>query len=54
MALTKTSGGIKPGAEPAGTGSGTVGGWEPSVLWLMGLCILEVVAVAFLSRHLLK
>jgi hypothetical protein len=29
------------------------GGWEPSVLYLMGLLIAEVVAAAFLTRYLL-
>jgi hypothetical protein len=59
MALTKSSigaGASANAAAPAGltkSGSGP-GGWEPSVLWLLGLVIGEVVLVAFLSRHLLK
>jgi hypothetical protein len=59
MALTKTSigaGASANAAAPAGLSKsgGTVGGWEPSVLWLLALIIAEVFAVAFLSRHLLK
>jgi hypothetical protein len=30
------------------------GGWHPTVLYMLGLVVLEIVAVAFLSRHLLK
>lgn len=32
--------------------SGSAGGWEPSVLYLLGLVIAEIVAVAFLVKHL--
>jgi hypothetical protein len=38
---------------PAAKGAGP-GGWEPSVLYMLGLTVLEVAAVALLSRHLLK
>jgi hypothetical protein len=30
------------------------GGWHPTVLYMLGLTVLEIVAVAMLSRHLLK
>ena len=38
----------------AGRRSSGPGGWHPTVLYLMGLIVLEVIVVAFLSRHLLK
>lgn len=28
------------------------GGWEPSVLYMIGLIIAEIAAVAWLSKHL--
>lgn len=37
----------------AGTGSGP-GGWHPTVLYMVGLVLAEIIAVAFLSRHLLR
>jgi hypothetical protein len=30
------------------------GGWEPTVLWMLGLVIAEIFAIGFLSRHLLS
>lgn len=30
------------------------GGWHPTVLYMLGLVVLEIVAVGILSRHLLK
>lgn len=42
--------------QTSGTG-GTVsspGGWHPTVLYMLGLIIAEIVIVAVLSRHLLK
>jgi hypothetical protein len=60
MAFSKT-GGIAAGASanaasPVGLSKGGTGpgGWEPTVLWLMGLCILEIFAVAILSAVLLR
>lgn len=48
-------GGMSAIASPAGGAVGTgPGGFEPSVLWMLGLVIGEIVAVGFLSRHLLK
>jgi hypothetical protein len=47
-----------PVTSPQATGtSGTVtapGGWHPTVLYMLGLVLLEIVAVGFLSRHLLR
>jgi len=42
---------------PSNAGSGSVngpGGWHPTVLYMTGLVIAEIVVVGFLSRHLLK
>lgn len=42
-------------AAAAGPGKGTgPGGWEPTALYMIGLIILEIIIVGFLSRHLLK
>ena len=30
------------------------GGWHPTILYLLALVAAEIVAVGFLSRHLLK
>lgn len=30
------------------------GGWHPTVLYMLGLVLVELLLVAFLSRHLLK
>jgi hypothetical protein len=38
---------------PGGSASGP-GGWHPTVLFLLCLTLGEIVAVALLSRHLLK
>ena len=43
-----------PVMAPAGRGLKAPGGWEPSVLYMLGLTLAEIVAVALLSRHLLK
>lgn len=40
-------------AANAGAATGP-GGWHPTVLYLLGLIVAEVLIVAFLSRHLLK
>lgn len=37
-----------------GGGSGGPGGWHPTVLYMLGLIVLEVVVVGWLSNHLLK
>jgi hypothetical protein len=50
-------------AQPAGVGSITSpgsasqigpGGWHPTVLYMLGLVVLEIIIVGFLSRHVLK
>lgn len=33
---------------------GTVGGWHPTILYMAGLVVAEIIVVGFLSRHLLK
>jgi hypothetical protein len=47
-----------PVTSPQSSGaSGTVnapGGWHPTVLYMLGLVVMEIIAVAILSRHLLK
>lgn len=55
MGAQAASGAGRPAAVsgPAAGGAGP-GGWEPSVLYMLGLTVLEVVIVGFLSRHLLK
>jgi len=42
--------------QTSGPGGGTngPGGWHPTVLFMLGLVVFEVLAVAILSRHLLK
>jgi hypothetical protein len=40
-----------PITSPGGSGPG---GWHPTVLYMIGLTFAEIVAVALLSRHLLK
>lgn len=39
------------GAKSTGRSSSSTG-WEPSVLYLLGLTIAEIFAVAFLVKHL--
>lgn len=60
--MFKTYAGVQAGSgtgrpaavsSPGGSRPGP-GGWEPSVLYMLGLVIAEVIAVGFLSRHLLK
>lgn len=34
--------------------SGAAGGWHPTILTMLGLIVAEIVAVAILSRHLLR
>lgn len=40
-------------ATMGGSGAGP-GGWHPTVLYMLALTVLEIVVVAWLSRHLLK
>ena len=54
MGVQAGSGAGKPGPVSGPGGGAGPGGWEPSVLYLLGLTLAEIVAVAFLSKHLLK
>lgn len=38
----------------AGGAGGGPGGWHPTILYMLGLIIAEIVLVGFLSRNLLK
>lgn len=39
----------------AATGGGTApGGWHPTILYMLGLVIVEVLVVGWLSRNLLR
>lgn len=60
MAFTKASfsgtvgvggGGTANQSNPAG-GIGTVRGWHPTVLYMLGLIVAEILIVGFLTRHL--
>ena len=44
--------GMAPVMSPKGGGGSGPGGWEPSVLYLLGLIIAEIAAVAYISKHL--
>lgn len=35
-------------------GGGSQGGWHPTVVYMLALVAAEIIAVGFLSRHLLK
>jgi len=41
------------GARPAAAVAAGPGGWQPTVLYMLGLVIGEILAVAWLTRHLL-
>jgi hypothetical protein len=45
--------GSQSGVSPAGIGAGP-GGWHPDSLYMLGLVIAEIVAVGFLTRHLMR
>lgn len=45
------NGGMAPIASPSGGGS-AVGGWHPTVLYMIGLVAAEIIAVAWISKHL--
>jgi len=45
-----SSGGMAPITSPGG--SGGPGGWHPTVLYMIGLVVAEIVAVAFIAKHL--
>jgi len=44
------AGGMAPIASPSG--GKTAGGWHPTVLYMLGLVVAEVIAVAWISKHL--
>lgn len=35
-------------------GAGTTSGWHPTVVYMLGLVVAEIIVVGFLSRHLLS
>ena len=47
------AGGMNPIASPGGgSGKAGPGGWHPTVLYMIGLVVAEIVAVAFIAKHL--
>lgn len=44
------AGGMAPIASPSG--GSVAGGWHPTVLYMIGLVAAEILAVAWISRHL--
>ena len=49
---TQGAGNIAPVMSPSGGSGSGPGGWEPSVLYLIGLIIAEIAMIAWLSKHL--
>jgi len=45
--------GAQTAPSPAGPGAGP-GGWHPDSLCMLGLVIAEIVAVGWLTRHLMR
>lgn len=43
-----------PLVSPQGGASAGPGGWHPTILYLLGLVLAEIVIVGILSRNLLK
>ena len=43
--------GMGPISSPS-AGGGSKSGWSPSVLYMLGLLVAEIVAVGFISKHL--
>lgn len=61
MAFTKMSGGAASSVGMGGSanasnaaagGPGTIKGWHPTVVYMLGLIVFEIVLVGFLSRNL--
>lgn len=61
MAFLKTSAGVSGSvgaggsanmANPAMGGGGTIKGWHPTVVYMLGLIVVEIIVVGFLSRRL--
>ena len=47
------AGGMNPIASPGGgSGKAGPGGWHPTGLYMIGLGVAEIVAVAFIAKHL--
>ena len=48
------AGGMNPIASPGGSSAAKAGpgGWHPTVLYMIGLVVAEIVAVAFIAKHL--
>lgn len=46
------AGGMAPIASPSGGSGSIAGGWHPTVLYMVGLVALEIIAVAWISKHL--
>lgn len=53
MFRSYASAGVSVASPPAG-GLAAPGGWHPTVLYMLGLVIAEIVVTGFLSRHLLR
>lgn len=49
-----SSTGVGPVSSPSTAGDSGPGGWHPTVLYMLGLVLIELIIVAWLSRTLLK
>ena len=49
---TQGAGNIAPVTSPSGGGGSGPGGFHPTVLYMLALVAAEVIAVAWLSKHL--
>lgn len=47
------AGGMRPVTSPGGDGLASPAGWHPTVLYMLGLIVAEIVIAGLLSRHLL-
>lgn len=48
------SGGMGPITSPSAGSDTGPGGWQPTILYMLGMVVAEIVIVGVLSRHLLK
>ena len=46
------AGGMAPIASPSGGGGTVAGGWHPTVLYMLGLVVAEILLVAWITKHL--
>lgn len=53
-ARVSTGQSFAPGAIAGPTASGGAAAWHPTVLYLLALVAAEIVAIGFVSRHLLE